>query len=216
MQSDAPSIAYAMRDAYADASLVGIAPADATDGRTDGLTEKHSPDDEISPSVTRAGGPNESTSITAEQTVERFLEDVGAVFGERADVVRWGEREPISQVVRRLVFRRDGWKCQVCGRHPKARDERRLSGQLHLDHIVPWSAGGSDRTDNLRTLCHECNMDRGNRVTGREKPVLPIVGVCIWCHPRLTGHGERPADAIDVYCASKHHQSWALRGWKIL
>lgn len=135
---------------------------------------------------------------------------------QRAEYVRGGEREPISTLVRRLVYRRDNWTCQRCGRWAFAEDERRQSGALHLDHIVPWSAGGSDRTDNLRTLCGPCNYDRSNFVGRSDEPAMPIVGICVPCHPRIEPTAFKPDTAFDVYCACRHHIGWAIPGWSIL
>ena len=89
------------------------------------------------------------------RTSHDFLGEFAFADNERQDVTRRGERIPVSPWVRQLVFRRDGWRCQICGSSPFASATRRRSGPLHLDHIAPWSAGGSDRTDNLRTLGKE-------------------------------------------------------------
>lgn len=145
--------------------------------------------------------------------------DVGAFLkdfydhGKRTPVIRTGPREPISPIVRRLVYRRDQWTCQHCGSTPFAATRNRRSGALNLDHITPWSAGGTDRSDNLRTLCTPCNQDRSNFVTGREQASLPIVRICALC---LTGSGVQPETAFDAYCACHHHVSWVLPGWQIL
>lgn len=45
----------------------------------------------------------------------------------------------------------DGHRCVVCG----------APDQLTLDHIQPYSQGGSDTLNNLRTLCKTCNSRRG-------------------------------------------------------
>lgn len=55
-----------------------------------------------------------------------------------------------------LVF--DNFKCRVCGRSP-ASDSK---VELHVDHIVPWSAGGNTDFDNLQTLCSTCNLGKSN------------------------------------------------------
>src|SRR4051812_16542299 len=80
------------------------------------------------------------------------LLDAWSAQPQRWPVVRTGERDPFPPVVRAVVHARDGGYCHFCG----------ITGPLELDHIVPWSAGGSDRSDNLRTLCSRCNSDRSN------------------------------------------------------
>lgn len=62
-------------------------------------------------------------------------------------------RAHISNSVRQHVYARDAHQCVACG----------ATDRLSLDHIVPWSAGGSDKADNLRTLCVPCNSRKGAR-----------------------------------------------------
>lgn len=57
------------------------------------------------------------------------------------------------------VLRRDRFMCATCGRNPP----QNPSCVLHVDHIVPWSKNGKTEADNLRTLCDQCNIGRGNR-----------------------------------------------------
>ncbi len=57
------------------------------------------------------------------------------------------------------VLHRDRFKCILCGDHPARNPECRL----HVDHLMPWSKGGKTHEDNLRTLCADCNLGRGNR-----------------------------------------------------
>jgi 5-methylcytosine-specific restriction endonuclease McrA len=47
---------------------------------------------------------------------------------------------------RERVFALHGRRCHVCG-DPAA----------EVDHVVPLSAGGSDRLSNLRPICGPCN-----------------------------------------------------------
>lgn len=63
-------------------------------------------------------------------------------------------RRKISSTVRLAVYERDGWACVDCGA---------VEG-LSLDHIHPWSLGGSDDFDNLQTMCRPCNSSKGARV----------------------------------------------------
>lgn len=54
------------------------------------------------------------------------------------------------------ILKRDGYRCQMCGRN--AKDHGAI---LEVDHIVPRAKGGTDDPTNLWTLCFDCN--RGKR-----------------------------------------------------
>jgi hypothetical protein len=63
----------------------------------------------------------------------------------------------ISLKLRDEILRRDNFKCVYCGRGVSD------GVRLHLDHIIPFSKGGSSEADNLQTLCEECNLGKSNR-----------------------------------------------------
>jgi hypothetical protein len=63
-------------------------------------------------------------------------------------------RSKIPRRTRDSIFRRDGGACLHCG----------TKDDLTIDHIVPWSAGGSDHPANLQTLCRSCNARKGARI----------------------------------------------------
>jgi hypothetical protein len=67
-------------------------------------------------------------------------------------------RDP-SIGLRFKVLQRDRFRCQLCGRSPATE----LGCILHVDHIAPFSKGGKTTLENLRALCAECNVGRGNR-----------------------------------------------------
>lgn len=69
------------------------------------------------------------------------------------------ERRNIPLGLRFRVFSRDRFKCVLCGDNPP----RNPDCDLHVDHITPWSKGGRTEFVNLRTLCAQCNVGRGNR-----------------------------------------------------
>jgi hypothetical protein len=88
------------------------------------------------------------------------------------------ERQPLPENVRALVLRRDHYKCVICGSR----------GLLEADHIIPWSAGGSDDPDNLRTLCQRCNQERSNfkiPIDGQRR--IPIGIECVYCNREILG-----------------------------
>jgi hypothetical protein len=63
-------------------------------------------------------------------------------------------RHAIPLDVRRAVLERDGHACVYCG----------ATDKLCMDHIYPWSRGGSDEPDNLQTLCRSCNGTKGAKI----------------------------------------------------
>lgn len=68
-----------------------------------------------------------------------------------------GPRDP-SLRLRFLVMRRDAFRCRQCGASPAT-----TSGvELHVDHVVAWSAGGATTLANLQTLCVKCNLGKSN------------------------------------------------------
>lgn len=78
-------------------------------------------------------------------------------FGEEDDDKKELVRT-ISGKTRLDVFERDDYRCQMCGRTVED------GIKLHIDHIVPFSKGGSNDMDNLQVLCHECNLAKHDRM----------------------------------------------------
>ncbi len=59
-------------------------------------------------------------------------------------------RGGVNKDLRKLVFERDNYACQICG----------SKEELTIDHIIPFSKGGSNNPDNLQTLCKTCNIKK--------------------------------------------------------
>ena len=68
-----------------------------------------------------------------------------------ADVSRTRRKMSATKMLR--VFARNDYRCVQCG----SRDN------LTVDHIVPWSKGGTNEMDNLQTLCRSCNSSKGTK-----------------------------------------------------
>jgi 5-methylcytosine-specific restriction endonuclease McrA len=62
------------------------------------------------------------------------------------------ERIPLN--LRRRVIERDGYYCVYC-------DEDLINAEIHLDHVIPESRGGTTTYDNLQVTCRKCNLAKG-------------------------------------------------------
>jgi len=66
------------------------------------------------------------------------------------------------------VFKRDGWRCQLCGKKlsPKHRGTYRDDAP-ELDHIIPWVQGGEHSYRNTQLACRKCNGEKGAQEIGQ-------------------------------------------------
>ena len=62
-------------------------------------------------------------------------------------------KKKISNSKRKRVFENDKYRCKKCKTHKN----------LSIDHIIPESKGGSNKDENLQTLCKPCNSSKGVR-----------------------------------------------------
>lgn len=62
------------------------------------------------------------------------------------------------------VFKRDGWKCGICGKPVKRK--RRFPDPLSasIDHIIPLAKGGADAEWNVQCAHLRCNEKKGDAV----------------------------------------------------
>lgn len=64
-------------------------------------------------------------------------------------------RRVIPTSVKVVVWKRDGGKCVKCG----------SKENLHFDHIIPWSKGGSSTTaENIQLLCGKHNLAKRDNI----------------------------------------------------
>jgi 5-methylcytosine-specific restriction endonuclease McrA len=65
-------------------------------------------------------------------------------------------RESLSRARRFAVFKRDDYRCRLCGRS-------QADGiVLHVDHRIPVAKNGSNEDGNLWTLCEDCNLGKSD------------------------------------------------------
>lgn len=99
-------------------------------------------------------GRDPSSALGRELIADRLVRRAPRWWLPPAVMPALRHRAKIPAAVRAAVYERDGWCCLHCG----------TKEGLTLDHIVPWSLGGSDDVGNLQTLCQRCNSSKGARV----------------------------------------------------
>lgn len=68
-----------------------------------------------------------------------------------------GNTNVVEYVERDTIIARDDSTCYLCG--------RLLAGnEIHIDHVVPISRGGTHTADNLRVACQPCNNRKYNKL----------------------------------------------------
>jgi len=63
-------------------------------------------------------------------------------------------RRKIERHIRKKIYERDGYKCRKCGD----------TEWLTIDHVIPLAKGGTNRENNLITLCKKCNQEKGTEI----------------------------------------------------
>lgn len=66
-------------------------------------------------------------------------------------------RRTLPPALRESVITRDGMTCQLCHEPVDPED-------IHIDHVVPVSRGGTDVLGNLQVTHSLCNMRKGARI----------------------------------------------------
>lgn len=80
-----------------------------------------------------------------------------------------GQRQPLPQALRMQVVARDNWECGICLRPIEGMDD------LHIDHIHPVHAGGTNELRNLQAAHEWCNLSKGGQV-GWQPPYRGAAG----------------------------------------
>lgn len=67
----------------------------------------------------------------------------------------------LSAQLRSLVAKQSQYRCAYCQSQQKV-----IGVALTIDHILPESLGGEDELENLCLSCWDCNLIKGNRISG--------------------------------------------------
>lgn len=82
---------------------------------------------------------------------KKQIERAKSRVASAAASITGGERAPIPDDVKVLVWQRDKGRCVRCG----------TQENLEFDHIIALAKGGSNTFRNLQILCADCNREKG-------------------------------------------------------
>jgi len=108
--------------------------------------------------------------LFCQKCLERSVSDmfIEVVEAPRVDLVgtkafmRPHLRPKIGQGLRNAILNRDKHRCVYCEYTPTSYPG--LSISIHIDHILPYSYGGSDTSENLVVACSKCNRYGGDKI----------------------------------------------------
>lgn len=89
--------------------------------------------------------------------------DLGYVNGMRQQAFKFKAAFD-ETITRREVFKRGDALCYICGTETHFESKEEWSPLLAtVDHIIPWTKGGSHIWENVQLCCFRCNIVKGNR-----------------------------------------------------
>lgn len=104
--------------------------------------------------------PNTKLCLRCGKSLEGMF--VRAIYCSRScgsmdHAVKHRSTNTVRTARRRLIIERDDWTCYLCSK-------KLTYSEIHIDHLVPYSRGGSSDSSNLSVACAFCNISRGNRI----------------------------------------------------
>lgn len=90
---------------------------------------------------------------------KRYRKKNASVILDRCHVRRAKIRNngPVENISRRTVWERDNESCWLCKKPVAFTD-------MHLDHVVPVSQGGTHTYGNVKVACKGCNLRKGAKI----------------------------------------------------
>lgn len=76
--------------------------------------------------------------------------------------------EPINRL---KIFKRDKYKCQVCGTKTQVKDMS-ADNAATVGHIIPMSKGGSNTYSNTQCQCLKCNVSLNASIYGQQMTIF--------------------------------------------
>lgn len=103
-------------------------------------------------------------------------------------------RRNLSKSLRFDILKRDGFRCQYCGKPPSE------TVILEVDHVHPIADGGTSEIDNLVTSCFDCN--RGKSATILSFPPRTVDGPETEIKP--------PPEILNAHKTRKNEELWSI------
>jgi hypothetical protein len=101
---------------------------------------------------------------------------------------------PPNQTIRARLYQRDDYRCSYCGRDMTADNRARC-----LDHVIPYSHGGTNNEKNLVTSCKKCNAAKADRDPAEAGMAWPVgLGERYKTDPPLTVSGHPVNVGLEV------------------
>lgn len=94
-------------------------------------------------------GPHRTSRIASAEEIE----------SHRSSSILARKPRSIAPRDRFIIFKRDGYRCQICGR--SSADGKT---KLYIDHKIPVSKGGQSNLENLWVLCFQCNIGKSTDI----------------------------------------------------
>ena len=119
-------------------------------------------------------------------TANRLNDEVGVWQEDDKEYFSVKKRPPIRtdippespEHMRLVLWKRQGRRCA----NPYCSTDEIRKAEIHLDHVIPKSRGGSDDISNRNALCGNCNLRKGSKAWGlfldeeRSKQPHPKIG----------------------------------------
>lgn len=99
-------------------------------------------------------------SVFQENSGEFDYESLQALWNCHKQTPPKINKSEINYTLRFQIFKRDRYRCQICGVSAQDADDI----QLEIDHKHPRVKGGTNDPGNLWVLCFPCNRGKGTRL----------------------------------------------------
>lgn len=72
--------------------------------------------------------------------------------------------KPDTSITLSRLYRRDGGRCQICGKEMSFDIDPQSGDYPSIDHIIPLARGGLHQWDNVQLACRRCNWEKGDKI----------------------------------------------------